>query len=97
MLKRVQHDKDEERYMIAKLRGVIDSLGEDNCIIDVNGVGYLVFASSRTLVKLVKGANAALYIETVVREDSFNLYGFFEPLEKEWFLTLIYPRRRRWR
>ena len=74
--------------MIAKLRGIVDSLGEDSLIIDVNGVGYLVFASVKTLSKLVKGAEAVLYIETVVREDNISLYGFVSPLEKEWFITL---------
>ena len=74
--------------MIAKLRGIIDSFGEDSVIIDVNGVGYLVFASSRTLSKMIKGSEATLFIETVVREDSISLYGFASALEKEWFLTL---------
>lgn len=74
--------------MIAKLRGMVDSFGDDYVIIDVNGVGYLVFASSRTLSKLVKGTEVSLWIETVVREDSISLYGFASQLEKEWFLTL---------
>ncbi len=74
--------------MIAKLRGIIDSFGDDSAIIDVNGVGYLVYVSTRTLSRLVKGAEAVLFIETVVREDSISLYGFASALEKEWFLTL---------
>lgn len=74
--------------MIAKLRGIVDSFGEDCVIVDVNGVGYLVYASSRSLSKLVKGTEISLWIETVVREDSISLYGFAHPLEKEWFLTL---------
>lgn len=74
--------------MIAKLRGIVDTIGEDFCIIDVNGVGYLVFASSKTLGKLVKGLEASLRIETVVREDSISLYGFYDAWEKEWFATL---------
>lgn len=74
--------------MIAKLRGVIDTIGEDYCIVDVNGVGYLVSASSRTLAKLVHGKAAVLLIETVVREDSISLFGFADAWEKEWFLTL---------
>ncbi len=74
--------------MIAKLRGVIDTIGEDYCIVDVNGVGYLVSASSRTLAKLVRGKAAVLLIETVVREDSISLFGFADAWEKEWFLTL---------
>lgn len=74
--------------MIAKLKGIIDSIYEDSCIVDVNGVGYLVAASSRTLSKLVRGAEAALLIETVVREDNISLYGFYDAFEKEWFNTL---------
>ena len=74
--------------MIAKLRGVVDAFGEDWAIVDVNGVGYLVFVSAKTMSKLVKGTEAVLYIETVVREDSISLYGFASALEKEWFITL---------
>lgn len=74
--------------MIAKLRGIIDSVGEDYCVIDVNGVGYLVAASVKTLSKLSRGVEVSLLIETIVREDSISLYGFFDPLEKEWFNTL---------
>ena len=74
--------------MIAKLRGVVDSIGEDFCIIDVNGVGYLVFASAKTLSKLSLGGQASLLIETVVREDSISLFGFYDAWEKEWFTTL---------
>ena len=74
--------------MIAKLKGIIDTIGEDWCIIDVNGVGYLVSASSKTLGKLVRGGTASLLIETVVREDSISLFGFFDAWEKEWFNTL---------
>ena len=74
--------------MIAKLRGVVDTIGEDYCIIDVNGVGYLVYASSKTLSRLIKGNQFSLLIETVVREDSISLFGFYDAWEKEWFLTL---------
>lgn len=74
--------------MIAKLRGIIDTLGEDYCIIDVNGVGYLVAASGKTLGKLALGAEATLLVETVVREDSISLFGFADAWEKEWFNTL---------
>lgn len=58
--------------MIAKLRGIIDTIGEDFCIVDVNGVGYLVFALAKTLGRLSRGQEAALRIETVVREDSIR-------------------------
>lgn len=74
--------------MIAKLRGIVDTIGDDYCIIDVNGVGYLVSASSKTLGRLNIGETASILIETVVREDSISLFGFVSALEKEWFLTL---------
>lgn len=74
--------------MIAKLRGIADSIYEDSCIIDVNGVGYLVAASSKTLARLTKGAEVSLLIETIVREDSISLFGFYDAWEKEWFNTL---------
>jgi len=74
--------------MIAKLKGIIDNIGEDCCIIDVNGVGYLVNMSSRSLSKLKQGEFAALLIETVIKEDSITLFGFQSPWEKEWFNTL---------
>ena len=74
--------------MIAKLRGIIDTIYEDSCIVDVQGVGYLVSASAKTLGKLIKGAEVSLLIETVVREDSISLYGFYDAWEKEWFNTL---------
>lgn len=74
--------------MIAKLKGIVDSIFEDNCIIDVNGVGYLVSASSKTLGRLNKGTEVSLLIETVVREDSISLFGFYDAWEKEWFNTL---------
>ena len=67
--------------MIAKLRGLLDSFGEDWCIIDVNGVGYHVFCSSRTLDKL-NGLceETTLFIETHIREDHFHLFGFASAL-----------------
>ncbi len=74
--------------MIAKLRGVVDTIGEDYCIIDVNGVGYLVYASAKTLARMVLGNAISLLIETVVREDSITLFGFGDSLEKEWFSVL---------
>lgn len=74
--------------MIAKLKGIIDNIGEDCCIIDVNGVGYLVNMSSRSLSKLKQGEYANLLIETVIKEDSITLFGFQSPWEKEWFNTL---------
>lgn len=75
--------------MIAKLRGTVDSSGEDFAVIDVGGVGYLVFCSSRTLGRLASGEAAALLIETHVREDHIHLYGFLESGEREWFRLLL--------
>lgn len=76
--------------MIAKLTGIIDSVHLNNVIIDVNGVGYLVHASNRTLSRIGsnKGTPVSLQIETIVREDAFLLYGFADPAEKEWFTIL---------
>ena len=72
--------------MIAKLRGVLDSFGEDWCIIDVGGVGYHVFCSSRTLDALNGlGEEVTLLIETHIREDHFHLFGFATELERDWF------------
>jgi|TARA_R110002096_G_scaffold435548_1_gene661402 holliday junction DNA helicase RuvA len=72
--------------VIAKLRGVLDSFGEDWCIIDVGGVGYHVFCSSRTLNNLNGlGEEVTLFIETHIREDHFHLFGFSSELERDWF------------
>ncbi|MCW3477417.1 Holliday junction branch migration protein RuvA [Limobrevibacterium gyesilva] len=74
--------------MIAKLTGRIEALEADRCVVDVNGVGYLVYASTRTLSALPAGASASLLIETQVREDAIVLYGFSESAEREWFRLL---------
>jgi holliday junction DNA helicase RuvA len=74
--------------MIAKLTGRIEALEADRCVVDVNGVGYLVHASTRTLAALPQGEAASLLIETQVREDAIVLYGFFEAAEREWFRLL---------
>ncbi len=75
--------------MIAKLRGLLDSVCEDWCIIDVGGVGYHVFCSSKTLDKLGKaGDDVTLHIETHIREDHFHLFGFATELERDWFRLL---------
>jgi Holliday junction DNA helicase RuvA len=75
--------------VIAKLSGIVDSAGSDSTVIDVGGVGYLVFCSSRTLGKLpAKGQPVALLIETHVREDHIHLYGFADAAEREWFRLL---------
>jgi Holliday junction DNA helicase RuvA len=75
--------------MIGKLSGIVDSLDEDGLILDVNGVGYLVAASARTLRALSPvGQPAALLIETQVREDAIRLYGFLTAGERDWFRLL---------
>jgi holliday junction DNA helicase RuvA len=75
--------------MIGKLRGLIDSYGEDFIIVDVGGVGYLVHCSARTLQALpAQGEAVTLAIETHVREDQIKLFGFTSDLEREWFRLL---------
>src|SRR3954462_5039522 len=75
--------------MIGKLRGVIDSYGEDFVIVDVGGVGYLVHCSSRTLQHLPSvGEAATLSIETHVREAMIRLFGFRSEQEREGFRLL---------
>ena len=74
--------------MIAKLKGLIDSFGEDWAVIDVGGVGYLVFCSGRTLRRLGAGEVADVMVETHVREDHIHLYGFIDAAERDWFRLL---------
>ena len=75
--------------MIAKLRGILDSTGEDWAVVDVGGVGYLVFCSARTLARLPDpGSPVALDVETHVREDHIHLYGFLGADERAWFRML---------
>ncbi len=74
--------------MIAKLSGIMDSAGSDYLILDVNGVGYQVFASGRTLSRVQKGEPVSLLIDTHVREDHIHLFGFMDKAEQEWFRLL---------
>jgi Holliday junction DNA helicase RuvA len=75
--------------MIGKLKGTVDEVAEDHCVIDVHGVGYVAYCSSRTLASLAgPGEAAVLFIETYVREDMIRLYGFQTALEREWFRLL---------
>src|SRR5213083_2769030 len=75
--------------MIGKLKGIIDSYGEDFVVVDVGGVGYVVHCSARTLQELPgAGQPAALSIETHVREDQIRLFGFLTDVEREWFRLL---------
>jgi Holliday junction DNA helicase RuvA len=74
--------------LIARLTGIVDSIGEDHAVIDVTGVGYLVFCSTRTLRSLAVGKSASVPIETHVREDHIHLYGFADTVERDWFRLL---------
>lgn len=75
--------------MIGKLTGVVDSVRADSAILDVGGVGYLVFCSARSLRQLpAPGERARLLIETHVREDYIHLYGFIDEAERSAFLLL---------
>jgi Holliday junction DNA helicase RuvA len=79
----------ERLAVIAKLAGVIDQVGADAVVIDVNGVGYLAFCSTSTISRLPPpGLPARLLIETHVREDHIHLYGFADAAEREWFRRL---------
>lgn len=75
--------------MIAALSGVVLSCGADQAVIDVGGVGYLVFASRRTLERMpAKGEPVRVLVETHVREDHIHLYAFVEEDERAWFRLL---------
>src|SRR6185369_6127784 len=75
--------------MIAKLAGILDQVGPDGVVIDVGGVGYLAFCSTRTIGQLpAVGAPARLFVETHVREDHIHLYGFIDVSERDWFRLL---------
>jgi holliday junction DNA helicase RuvA len=75
--------------MIAKLAGIVEQIEPDGAVIDVNGVGYLAFCSTRTIGGLPPpGSPARLLIETHVREDHIHLYGFIDAAERDWFRLL---------
>jgi Holliday junction DNA helicase RuvA len=74
--------------MIGKLRGKVDAVGESFLVVDVNGVGYEVQASARTLRNLKPGDEVSLTIDTHVREDAIRLFGFQSEVERSWFRTL---------
>ena len=75
--------------MIGKLTGRLDYKALDHVLIDVRGVGYLVYLSDRTMATLPPvGEAVALYTDMVVREDLMQLYGFTSLMEKEWHRLL---------
>lgn len=78
--------------MIAKLTGLLDDTGPDWAIIDVNGVGYLVHCSARTLDRLgIRGDQVVVHTEMQVSETDQRLIGFASAAEREWFrlLTMV--------
>jgi Holliday junction DNA helicase RuvA len=75
--------------MIARLAGVVEQIEPDAAVIDVGGVGYLAFCSTRTIGRLPPaGSPARLLIETHVREDHIHLFGFIDAAERDWFRLL---------
>ncbi len=75
--------------MIARLKGRIEEIAADHCIVDVNGVGYLVHASTRSLSQFPMGAAATVLVEMQVREDAITLFGFADTAERDWFRLLM--------
>lgn len=76
--------------MIGKLKGLVETIGDDLALIDVNGVCYEAYCSGRTLQALPRvGEAAILFIEMIVREDMIRLYGFASEAEKSWFRLLM--------
>ena len=74
--------------MIGKLKGKVDAIGESHAIVDVNGVGYEVQCSARTLRGMELGQDISLTIDTHVREDAIRLFGFASEIERSLFRTL---------
>ena len=75
--------------MIARLSGILAEIGVDHAVIDVNGVGYLAYASGRTLTAIgAVGGNVLLLTEMQVREDAITLFGFGSAAERDWFRLL---------
>ncbi len=75
--------------MIARLTGTVVDRGPDHLIVDVNGVGYLVFGPASTITRGDHGEKVTLHTHMVVREDGQTLYGFFDPHQQRLFQTLI--------
>ncbi len=74
--------------MIARLKGTVVEIAEDHLVLDVGGVGYLVFAPARVLARLTAGEDVVLAIETHVREDHIHLYGFTDAADRAMFRLL---------
>ncbi len=74
--------------MIGKLKGKIDTIGEEECLIDINGVVYLVYCGIKTLGRMNLGEVICLHIETYVRQDMIKMFGFLTEEERAWFVKL---------
>ncbi len=74
--------------MIALIKGRVEETGDGWAVVDVGGVGYLVYCPGGTLARLNVGEAVKLHIETHVREDHIHLYGFMDTAEREWFRLL---------
>ncbi|MBT7558952.1 MAG: Holliday junction branch migration protein RuvA, partial [Rhodobacterales bacterium] len=75
--------------MIGKITGRVDYRGTDHVLVDVQGVGYMVYCSERTLSGLPsRGGIVALYTDLLVREDNLQLFGFTTLADKEWHKLL---------
>lgn len=74
--------------MIGKLKGIVEAMGENTIVLDVNGVGYEVHLSARSLRSLNVGDVTSITIDTHVREDAIRLYGFLNEVERSWFRLL---------
>ncbi len=74
--------------MIGRLKGTVAGVGENQALIDVGGVGYLVQAGVRTLQKLTVGEAAQVFVETQMSESAIRLYAFAEAEERAWFARL---------
>ncbi|MBU8539995.1 Holliday junction branch migration protein RuvA [Falsiroseomonas tokyonensis] len=76
--------------MIGSLRGTVDSIQDGACVLDVNGVGYLVHCSRKTLDRLTAREGVQnLLVETRVSQDAITLFGFVDATERDAFLALI--------
>ena len=76
--------------MIGRLRGRVDYKTHDHFLLDVNGVGYLIFCSERALAEIpVDGEFTTIYTDLLVREDLMQLFGFLSQVEKEWYRLLM--------
>lgn len=75
--------------MFAYLKGTVDTVASDSCVLDVHDVGYLIASPKRTLDQLSVGLSCKLYIEAIFRQDMLHLYGFLSVQDKEWFKILL--------